>query len=123
MRILVCGGRTWGYTEESDFTVKDNGVFNLALDVLKGYGPTVVISGGAKGADELGPMLAAVTSSVSLVKSADWSKHGRAAGPIRNQQMLDEFKPDLVVAFSGGTGTRDMVNRAKKAGVEVIEIE
>ena len=51
---------------------------------------------------------------------ADWQKHGRAAGPIRNQQMLDEGKPDLVVAFDGGRGTADMIARAEKAGVRVV---
>lgn len=53
---------------------------------------------------------------------ANWSKYKKKAGPIRNQQMLDEGKPDLVVAFSGGTGTADMVHRAKVANVKVIEI-
>jgi ABC-type sugar transport system substrate-binding protein len=36
--------------------------------------------------------------------------------------MLDEGKPDIVVAFPGGTGTADMVRRARKAGVVVIEV-
>ena len=48
---------------------------------------------------------------------ADWTKHGKAAGPIRNQKMLDEC-PDLVVAFPGGKGTADMVRRAMKAGID-----
>jgi hypothetical protein len=51
---------------------------------------------------------------------AEWKKYGPAAGPIRNQRMLD-WGPDLVVAFSGGKGTADMVRRARAAGVEVIE--
>jgi len=54
---------------------------------------------------------------------AKWSKHGRAAGPIRNQEMIDECKPDLVVAFPGGRGTADMVRRAKAAGIRVIEVQ
>ncbi len=54
---------------------------------------------------------------------ADWDKFGKGAGPIRNQQMIDEGKPDLVVAFPGGTGTADMVKRAKKHGIEVIEVK
>lgn len=53
------------------------------------------------------------------VFKADWDKHGKAAGPIRNQQMLDEGKPDLVLAFAGGKGTDDMCRRARAAGVEV----
>jgi len=53
---------------------------------------------------------------------ADWEKDGLAAGPMRNQRMLDEGKPDLVIAFPGGRGTADMVQRAKAAHVRVIEI-
>lgn len=56
-----------------------------------------------------------------LTEIADWSKYGKAAGPMRNQKMLDEYKPDLVVALPGGRGTADMVSRARVAGVEVIE--
>lgn len=60
----------------------------------------------------------------------DWNRYGKAAGPIRNQQMLDEGKPDIVVAFSDTlvkpngkpTGTGDMVIRAKKADLPVILI-
>jgi UDP-N-acetylmuramoylalanine-D-glutamate ligase len=53
---------------------------------------------------------------------ADWDTHGKAAGPIRNKRMLDEGKPDLVVAFPGGRGTANMISQARKAGVEVIEV-
>lgn len=44
------------------------------------------------------------------------------AGFARNQQMLDEEEVKLVVAFPGGHGTADMVAKARKAGVEVIEV-
>ena len=46
----------------------------------------------------------------------------RGAGPERNARMLAEGRPDLVVAFPGGTGTADMVRRAKAAGVRVVEV-
>lgn len=51
---------------------------------------------------------------------ADWETHGRAAGHIRNRQMLVEGKPDIVVAFAGGRGTQNMINQARKAGVTVF---
>lgn len=54
---------------------------------------------------------------------ADWDGLGRKAGPIRNQRMLDEGKPDLVVAFPGDKGTADMVRRARTASLEVLEIQ
>jgi hypothetical protein len=52
---------------------------------------------------------------------AEWEKLGRKAGPLRNQLMLDEGRPDVVVAFPGGRGTEDMMMRARSAGVDVIE--
>jgi len=50
---------------------------------------------------------------------AEWHRHGKRAGPIRNQRMLEEGQPDLIVAFPGGHGTADMVRRARQAGIEV----
>lgn len=54
---------------------------------------------------------------------AKWDRYGKAAGPIRNQQMLDEGNPELVVAFhdalTQSRGTKDMVARAEKKGVEI----
>jgi hypothetical protein len=54
---------------------------------------------------------------------AMWSFYGPSAGPRRNYRMLREFKPDLVVAFPGGRGTAGMVEIARHAGVEVVEIK
>lgn len=54
---------------------------------------------------------------------ADWRWHGKAAGPIRNKQMLDQHSPDLVIAFPGGRGAANMVALARAAGVPVAEVE
>lgn len=59
---------------------------------------------------------------------ADWSRHGKAAGPIRNQQMLDEGKPDIVVAITDkpleeSRGTADMVRRAQAAGIRTYHLQ
>lgn len=119
MRILVCGGR--------DFL--DYLTLSKTLDdiVYKHNIPDItIIQGGAIGADYLAKVYAYCFGWGGLhcvEYKADWKKLGRSAGPVRNQQMLDEGKPDLVVAFKGGVGTADMVRRAKKAGVEVREIK
>lgn len=81
---------------------------------------TVIVSGCARGADTLGIEWAEANGIEVARFPADWHTHGRAAGPIRNQQMLDEGKLDLVVAFPGGRGTADMVRRAKAAGIDLI---
>ena len=56
------------------------------------------------------------------IPPGEWDEIGKKAGPLRNQRMLDEGKPDLVVAFPGSGGTKDMVRRAVKAGVSVHEV-
>jgi hypothetical protein len=52
---------------------------------------------------------------------ADWKRFGRAAGPMRNERMLKEGRPDLVIAFPGRTGTAGMKALAREAGVMIIE--
>ena len=123
MKILVCGGRKYGYKLENSRWIKDTDVWNKGIDLIKTYNPTTIISGKAKGGDELGEDAAKVLGITIEGYPADWDKHGKAAGHIRNQQMLDEGKPDLVIAFSGGKGTENMISRSKKAGVEVVEVE
>ena len=106
MKILVCGGR--------DFS-------NLpaVVDELEPLKPTEIIHGGASGADKLAGIFAKGWDLPCRVFPADWKTHGKAAGPIRNKQMLDEGKPDLVVAFPGGRGTENMIQQAERAGVPV----
>jgi hypothetical protein len=110
MRILVCGGR-------------DFASYLLLANVLSEYGSDVELcNGGARGADSLAGKYAAIRGIPVRVFPADWQTHGKAAGPIRNSEMLREFAPDLVVAFPGGRGTSDMVAKAKRAGVQVREV-
>lgn len=120
MRILVCGGRTWGYKPETDYKEKDLNKFRQGAHLVEFYNPTYLISGGAKGADEVPKFLFFYPWDVF---PANWDKYGKAAGAIRNQQMLDEGQPNLVIAFPSGNGTADMIRRAKKAGIEVVEVK
>jgi hypothetical protein len=82
----------------------------------------VVIAGGARGADTIAAEWAEHRGIPAEVYMADWERLGRKAGPIRNQRMLDDGGPNLVVAFPGGTGTAGMTGIAHKAGVEVIAL-
>jgi hypothetical protein len=111
VRVLVCGGRNYG-DKRAVFTVLDGAKAGAGIDVI--------IEGGAVGADRLAALWAHENDVVLATFHSDWRRLGRAAGVIRNQQMLDEGKPDLVIAFPGGVGTEDMVVRATKAGVPVM---
>ncbi len=140
MRILVCGGRDYacapghkyykGEQSKIEYQFVFNTLNNIAEEFSKEYNehdnwlPTdiVIIQGCAEGVDLAADDWSIVNYSQRDPYPADWNKHKKAAGSIRNQQMIDEGKPDLVVAFPGGPGTADMVRRAKKAGIPVREI-
>lgn len=114
MRVLVCGGRDY----------KDRDAVLRALDrVHIDKGITLLIRGGARGADTLAEQWAESLEIDIERYPANWSKDGNAAGPIRNARMLTEGKPDLVVAFPGGRGTADMIRQAEAAGVPVWRVK
>jgi hypothetical protein len=113
VRVLVCGGRDYADRER----------LNVVLDRLRvERGFSVVIVGGARGADTLAAEWADGRGLPCEVYMADWQGLGTKAGRIRNERMLSDGKPALVVAFPGGRGTAHMAGIARGAGVEVIEI-
>ena len=118
MKVLVCGGRDF-----NDYNLLSSWMIELFVKALLVPEDVTIISGHARGADKLGERFANANNCKLLIFPADWDKHGRAAGHIRNQQMIDEGKPDLVVAFPGGAGTADMIRRAKKHNLRVIEVK
>jgi hypothetical protein len=113
--VLVCGGRDfvascvlWG---ELDTILR-----KVPLDTM------LVVQGGARGADQIAREWCKDRGVPCANYPADWERHGKAAGLLRNQRMLDKERPNLVLAFPGGRGTADMIRRAKKARIEVREI-
>lgn len=109
LRILVCGGR--------DFDDREL-VFQM-LDLLL---PVCVITGGAEGADKHAHAWATAMEIDRPRFYADWNEFGKAAGAIRNAQMLEDGNPDLVLAFPGGRGTADLARRARARGVPIITV-
>jgi hypothetical protein len=92
----------------------------LHSDLLRDTPPRIV-TGGAGGADYAAEVFARENGIDFAVYPADW-KLGKQAFHLRNQRMLDEERPGLVIAFPGGRGTADMKRRAVKAGVPVYEV-
>jgi len=114
MIVLVCGGRDY----------RDDILMVKTLDKINhGWPITKLIHGGANGADELAGVWAKSKAIRVQEFRANWTRYGKAAGPMRNQRMIDEGQPKMVVAFPGGSGTADMISRAEKAGVPVVRIE
>lgn len=105
MRVIVCGGRNF----------EGVGQVFRALDEFHEKDRIVALMhGGATGVDDFARRWAHANGIRTWTRRADWEKHGRAAGPIRNARML-EWLPDCVIAFPGGRGTADMVQQARKA--------
>lgn len=111
--VLVCGGR--------DYNDWDHMCVVLS-DLLNGDGISRIVHGDARGADRMAGAWAKLVDIPVTTYPADWVKHGKAAGPIRNQLMLDSEAIDMVVSFPGGRGTADMVKRATAKGIPVVEV-
>ncbi|MDE4297069.1 DUF2493 domain-containing protein [Phaeobacter gallaeciensis] len=113
MHVLVCGSREY----------KNSGKVFGVLDFIHSTKPiTRVIHGAAMGADTFGMDWAKSRGVVEQGYEPDWRRYGNHAGNVRNQQMLDSERIDLVVAFATGRGTRDMVRRATDAKISVVRI-
>ena len=104
-RFAVTGGR--------DYMNVD--VVRAALDKVDPK--MVLVHGNARGTDQLA---AGLWEGQAEHYPADWDRYGRAAGPIRNREMV-ESGLDFVIRFPGGRGTADMSLQAKRAGVRVVD--
>jgi YspA, cpYpsA-related SLOG family len=126
MKAIISGGRDFSDKIHLETTLKY---------CLKWWNLSLIITGGATGADTLAHNWATSHGLQTLVKKANWeditregavirkrrdgSLYDALAGHHRNQLMLNE-KPNVVIAFKGGTGTEQMITISRKAGVPVF---
>lgn len=114
MRVVVFGGR--------DYTDRDR-VYSILDRCYTKYGDDLeIISGMARGADRLAWEWCKGRGVKCHEFPADWVRHKKAAGPIRNQQMIDEGRPNFGIGFPGGDGTEDMFRRLHKVPVRTIRV-
>lgn len=110
MTILVCGSRNW--TDERAIRAELTAFRYMDVTLVHGDCPT--------GADRIADKVGVEFGFDVRAYPADWKKHGKAAGPIRNSQMLKDERPHVVFAFHEhveGSGTEDMLKKARRAGV------
>jgi hypothetical protein len=114
VRILVCGGR--------DF--EDEAYVEKMLDrLLAARGPFErLIHGDARGVDRMAGKWARGHGILEWDFLPEWHRVDQRDGLSRNQRMIIAGAPDLVVAFPGGMGTENMVEQAKAADIEIIEV-
>lgn len=97
--------------------------YTTLCDTMKAYAPTLIVSGGAQGADSLGARWAKEYGVPVRIFKPDWTKYGKAAGFMRNTDIVEAA--DVVVAFWDGVsnGTRDSIAKAEKAGKAVLVVK
>ena len=110
--LLIAGGRDF-----DDYEYLKQSLNDIVYDNI------IIISGAAKGADSLGEKWAAENGHSVLRFNADWDKHGRSAGPIRNAEMvkfIEQQTAKMAVFFWNGksSGTKHCIECCKKADIE-----
>lgn len=120
MRLLVTGDRNW-----RDAARVKHALMEWCLKYDTDPSEHVLISGDARGADTYADVIGQLLGFTIERHPADWDTHGRAAGPIRNREMLASgvdhciaFHDDLGVS----RGTRDMVEQVERAGIPLTLI-
>jgi len=112
MKVIIAGSRTF-----DDYGLVKK--FIVEAGKRRKIFPRIVFCGGAIGVDELGARWAEENDIPVIMFPADWATHGKAAGPIRNSEMLKEA--DALIAIWDGVsrGTADMIRKAREKGIPV----
>lgn len=113
MKILITGSR-----DHNDLRLIEKEILN---EIGNYQDEVFIIHGAAKGADTIADTLAKAYGWTLMIFPANWKRFGAAAGPRRNELMLDTAKPDVVLAFplSNSKGTHHCVNAALKRNIRV----
>lgn len=115
-RVIIAGGRTF-----DDYALVKEKCELYLSEKLKTH-RVIIVSGHASGADALGERFADEYNLPCELHPADWNRHGRAAGPIRNAEMAGVA--DALIAFWDGKsrGTASMIKLAKDKGLQVAVV-
>lgn len=122
-RIIIAGSRQF-----NDYHKMLTELDNLGIHLINSIDPIEIVSGHASGADTLGERFAKAYHYPLKIFPAEWDKYGKAAGPIRNEQMAKyaaESDRGMLIAFPIGEsrGTKNMIKLAKQYGLETCVIE
>lgn len=110
MKVIIAGSR-------------DINDYPLLLDTIEEcpFDITEVVCGMARGVDTLGKRWAEANGIPVTEFPANWSKYGRAAGPIRNEEMAKYADALIAVRRPESRGTKDMVKRAIEHDLRIHE--
>lgn len=116
-RVIIAGTRSF-----NDYELLRNSCNNLLSEKQRTH-TVVVISGTARGADQMGERYARERGFQLRRFPADWEQYGKSAGHIRNAKMADNA--DALIAFWDGEskGTKNMIDNARRKGLAVRVIQ
>lgn len=123
-RLLITGSRNFGSQGSSDIALMRTALKDARYRFTEaGFDRIILVHGAARGADQLAASIGKSMGFVLESHPAQWNVHGKAAGPIRNKEMVD-LGADLMLAFPRGSsrGTRGCMQLAAEAGIEVINM-
>lgn len=92
-------------------------------EIMDRVGRCTVISGGARGVDRVAETAANALGYPKIILKADWDKHGKAAGPIRNGEMVKLAQAAMVFWDGQSRGTQDFIRKAKKKKIPMVIFE
>ena len=116
-RVIIAGTRSF-----NDYELLRDSCDNLLSEKQRTH-TVVVISGTARGADQMGERYARERGFQLRRFPADWEQYGKSAGHIRNAKMADNA--DALIAFWDGEskGTKNMIDNARRKGLAVRVIQ
>ncbi len=112
MKVIIAGSRT----------ITDRELVEAAIKA-SGFEITEVVCGMARGVDTVGFNWARDNNITVKEFHADWVKHGRAAGPIRNKQMAEYAEALIAIMAPNSRGTKNMIETAIKRGLKLWEVK
>lgn len=121
--VIVCGGRNYK-NKENVYSILDTVNENIKnnKEFFQNNTELKIINGGANGADLLSKLWAKDREVQLEVFLADWNAYGKFAGPLRNKLMFESSKPEIIIAFNGGKGTKNMIELALDDGYALEDL-
>ena len=109
MKVIIAGSRSI-----NDYALVKQAIEKAAFSI------TEVVSGGANGVDKLGEKWALENNIPIKQFLPDWNAHGKAAGPIRNSEMV-AYSDALIAVYDGiSKGTKDTITKVQNANKQAF---
>lgn len=111
-RLIIAGGRDF-----NDYSLLETEINSFLIENNLDKDNCAIVSGHAKGADELGELFARRNGFELLLFKANWTLYGKSAGMFRNVQMAKNSTHCLAFWDGQSRGTKHMIDMAKKYGI------